>query len=114
MADYIDREAVINAIVGLTAYKDVPQIASLVESQYHYQNDWIGGIHDAVAEVNAIPAADVVPVVHGRWIEEDAYEYGENAWRCSACGEPYVLLEGTPKQNLYNYCPNCGCAMEDI
>ena len=61
--------------------------------------------------LDSIPVADVKPVVHGEWIEEDAYEYGENAWRCSACGEPYVLIEGTPKQNLYNFCPNCGADM---
>lgn len=50
---------------------------------------------------------------YGYWIEEDDYDYGENVWRCSVCGEPYVLMEEiTPKQALYNYCPCCGAKMD--
>jgi len=29
-------------------------------------------------------------------------------WTCSACGYDFVLLEGTPEENDYHYCANCG------
>ena len=62
-------------------------------------------ILDRLAE---IPAADVEPVVRGEWREFDA---DMNAYVCSVCDEPYVLIDGTPEQNHYNYCPNCGAHM---
>lgn len=47
-------------------------------------------------------AADVAPVVHGRWI--DAREYCGD-YMCSNC----EALYGT---NKFNYCPNCGAKMD--
>lgn len=43
----------------------------------------------------------------GRWIETDDYD----AWRCSECDEYFCLYEGTPQDNEYYYCPNCGAKM---
>ena len=55
-----------------------------------------------------IPSADVAPVRHGRW------ECGEeNSWWCSVCDMGFDLLYGTPQENLYNYCPNCGARMDE-
>ena len=48
------------------------------------------------------PAADVAPVVHGRWI--DAREYCGD-YLCSNC----EALYGT---NKFNYCPKCGAKMD--
>lgn len=59
--------------------------------------------------IQRTPAADVAPVVHGRWI--DAYPgiepnpmfmYGI----CSECG----FEQGISK--YLNYCPNCGAKMD--
>ena len=58
-----------------------------------------------------IPAADVAPVVHGRWEYSIDEHFGMDVYTCSKCRESYVLLEGTPKQNLWNYCTNCGADM---
>lgn len=44
----------------------------------------------------------------GKWIERDE----DCTWECSACGELWTLIEGTPKQNGMNFCPNCGAKME--
>ena len=30
------------------------------------------------------------------------------AWKCENCSELWTLIEGTPEDNLYHYCPNCG------
>jgi hypothetical protein len=50
-----------------------------------------------------VSAADVAPVVHGRWI--DAREFCGD-FMCSNC----AALYGT---NKFNYCPNCGASMKD-
>ena len=47
----------------------------------------------------------------GHWIEQDGYD-GDTYYDCSECGESFCLIEGTPTDNLYNYCPNCGAKME--
>ena len=59
-----------------------------------------------------IPAADVAPVVHGRWtIAEDDY-YGLNIVKCSVCHEEWCFEERDDVFDLnYHYCPNCGAKM---
>lgn len=52
--------------------------------------------------INATPAIDAVPVVHGRWIE-DNYGY----FHCSECGFEWDESEVTSK-----YCPDCGAKMD--
>lgn len=39
-------------------------------------------------------------------------EWDGGYYECSVCGEAFTFIEGTPKENLYNYCPNCGARME--
>lgn len=45
------------------------------------------------------------------WIDRTE-EPGAGYWECSYCGEPWVLIEGTPAENNMNYCPNCGVKMD--
>ena len=56
-------------------------------------------------EVSDAPAADVAPVVHGRWIDKKG-GFWEMA-TCSMCGEKYPCVGMVP-----NYCPNCGAKMD--
>lgn len=44
----------------------------------------------------------------GQWklIEEDW-----NVYRCSVCGEDWVLETSTPEENNMNFCPFCGADM---
>lgn len=44
----------------------------------------------------------------GEWIQDKQYE---DVFTCSQCNEPFLLYEGTPKDNYYNFCPNCGADM---
>ena len=48
----------------------------------------------------------------GHWIEKDGFD-GDTYYDCSECGEPFCFIDGTPTDNLYNYCPNCGARMEE-
>lgn len=34
-----------------------------------------------------------------------------NVYECSECGDLFQLEFGTPKENNYNFCPNCGAEM---
>ena len=58
--------------------------------------------------IDAAPAADVAPVVHGEWIlvgtNEHDYETSVEE-KCSLCGR-YVYRYDTEPQD--NFCPNCG------
>ena len=54
---------------------------------------------------------DMIPVVHGRWIEHPhiSYDGGYNGanYECSLCGfnDLYDIED-------YNYCPQCGAKMD--
>ena len=51
-------------------------------------------------------AADVAPVRHGKWIEQEKYTFGV-MYACSIC-DNLILDNG----HSWNYCPNCGCKMD--
>lgn len=61
-------------------------------------------LNDIIEQVRAIPAADVVPVRHGRWL--DVTWCGEDYLACSICGYGGLAHEAT------KYCPNCGAKMD--
>jgi hypothetical protein len=64
-------------------------------------------------DVTRLLSLDVQPVVRGKWIDRDDDYYGWNMWACSACGEEFVLTDGTPDMNEYHFCPNCGADMRE-
>lgn len=94
MAEYIERSV---AIAKLTALEVTEPNATMA---------------DAKRVLADIPAADVAPVVHGRWEDSIDEWLGTDVYTCSKCRESYVLVEGTPKENLWHYCPNCGAKMD--
>ena len=91
MKEYIERAAVIDLI---TRRYEQPELCTY--------------------EINSIPAADVAPVRHGRWIEDERTYPGPGLKNnlCSVCGE----IAGSWKEGLepgrkWAYCPNCGARM---
>lgn len=55
-----------------------------------------------VGDIDVLPRADVIKVVHGRWVHKGAWHI-----ECSEC--KHVLAHiGEAK----NYCPNCGAKMD--
>ena len=64
-------------------------------------------------EVLNCPAADVAPVVHGRWDDSGRYTFssGVAAVRCTNCG--CALTESEYRLNNWNYCPVCGAKMDE-
>ena len=73
------------------------------------QDNYCVTINDVIMN---LPAADVAEVVHGRWEDSIDEWFGTDIYTCSKCRENYVLVEGTPKENLWHYCPNCGTKMD--
>lgn len=73
------------------------------------------------------PKADVVEVVHGKWIPSRFKTLQEDGWfECSVCGVgnklydrgirksdvPYIDGKPYELKNIANYCPNCGAKMD--
>lgn len=52
--------------------------------------------------ISNMPAADVAPVVHGRWIDD-----GSGIIICPECERGYNL-----HAKYTHYCPNCGAKMD--
>lgn len=46
------------------------------------------------------------------WIAEYIGD-GDFAWKCPSCKDMFVLIDGTPQDNNYNYCPSCGQSMAE-
>ena len=70
--------------------------------------DWVHEFYPedkvfASAIINA-PAADVAPVLHGRWIWRNKWEPFEFKYECSICHDGSDLES--------KYCPNCGAKMD--
>ena len=97
MAEYIEREAVMKII-----------------DDYGCTHGGTLGSHSGAVDVVGsaiykLPAADVVPVKHGHWIEQENWVPDDYYYTCSVCGEDYNTIDGSPD---YNYCPNCGARMD--
>ena len=58
--------------------------------------------------ISDMPAADVAPVTHGRWISKNDHGY-EWTFVCSNCD----YVDGYPFNDRHNYCPNCGAKMDE-
>ena len=87
MAEYIEREAVLEAVCTGCS----PQICSLD--------------CDIATAVKAIPAADVRTVVRGKWALFGRRGIYGVMYECSACHAKY--------DGITNFCPNCGARMEE-
>ena len=98
MAEYIDREA---------AVKAVKDYAHMVIDKGRKSLDTVDDTLNIVARIKKIPAADVAPVAHGRWIEKTVPE-GCRYFECSNCGaheNRHTAIKGY-------YCWRCGAKMD--
>lgn len=118
MSDLIRREDVFKAIIGLTTYKTVDDIEILCEASVADSEGWLGGIRDALREVEYIPSAEPERKT-GKWIDEKINSYTSRTY-CSECGSsaPFVYESDDYYGNhahgetaKTNFCPNCGADM---
>ena len=104
MAEYIKRDAAIREIEQINPV----DYGAMWDYEAHH---WAGEcLRDCKEAIDSIPAADVAPVVHGRF--EPCFDENGN-WRqgfakCSNCGKEYYAQV----INHFGYCPNCGAKMD--
>lgn len=72
-----------------------------------FDNNFYDGYHACHLEL--------VPMRHGRWIEEESDEVGD-IFRCSECGhiiaEDFALMEEIQERGDRLYCDCCGAKMD--
>lgn len=83
MAEYIDKQAFIDYMMGTSRYFTVK------------------------FDIESFPTADVAPVRHGRW--EEASD-GDGIV-CPFCRTDFCTI--VYETEHFNYCPNCGAKMDE-
>lgn len=59
--------------------------------------------------IEELPAANVAPVRHGRWIDvREKRLFGDHYFLCSNCKSRNGSMIS------FNYCPNCGAKMQEV
>ena len=91
MAEYIEREALLTELAKGTIISDDL-----------YGMGIMAGVDAAMKKVVQQPAADVSPVVHGRWIVD-----GSGVVICSECGAEHEWLDYRA-----TFCEDCGAKMD--
>ena len=97
MKEYIEREALMRRI---------KEIHCAECDSYHGVRCRACWVDDTLDYIDSEPAADVTPVVHGRWIEDHDY------LKCPKCGimvkRDFTFFD----IGDWNFCPNCGKKMD--
>jgi len=92
MSDYISRDVAIIEFMD----NDIDHIQAPNEKE-------------AVQILSDIPAADVVPVRHGKWKKIGVWG---RVYRCNQCGN-FLDFDGVNAgRGDANFCPNCGAKMD--
>ena len=87
MAEYVEREKLIRRL----------QKASIEAWKMNLTTIW----NEAIDIAKQVPTADVAPIIHARWIEEDGVQ------TCSNCGEEHEWIDYRAP-----YCDTCGAKMD--
>ena len=106
MSDIISRQNAIDALVNLTCY-GIEEMRTLCDASVADSEGWLGGIRDAVDEIEALPSAEPERK-KGRWIYDTERVWHDGGiyvqYHCSECRFQII-------GSLYNYCPCCGADM---
>lgn len=100
MSEYIERAAVKDEILFWAVCINHPELLSKEDTMHCIDN---------------MPSADVAPVRHGRWIEDERTYPGPGLANnlCSVCGEiAGAWKEGLAPERKWAYCPACGALMD--
>lgn len=101
MAEYIEREAALRVLCDACGNAACPK--GLIPRCSYYE------------KMQSVPAADVRPVVRGKWHSQFYYRESTKSYDCemhvcSECGGEWSY-DAETGMSSYNYCPNCGADM---
>lgn len=95
MTEYIEKEAAVGLLEAMSRSEYCGNIAKRLKT--------------AAKHIASFRAADVAPVVHGRWEYIPQTLNTLSHLRCPFC--EWWSLDPTI-DDAYNYCPNCGAKMD--
>lgn len=95
MAEYIERKALLDELC-----------------RDNCERTYDGTCHNCrmIETIADFPAADVEPVVHGKWVKAH-WKNSVSCANCSICGFEAYHYDFRGVQKTYDYCPNCGAQM---
>lgn len=96
MAEYIDRDTVINKRRRMSEYDEAGWCVTCQAV--------------SVEDIENTPSAEVVEVVHGEWFLLD--ECLNEGVYCSVCSKKVYRKEYANQKIKSKYCPNCGAKMD--
>ena len=117
MAEYIERGAAIKC--AEESYKMWCLAMAAADGEREINKCYkMQDVCKAIGEVfKIIPAADVAPVVHGKWLN---FYNDFSCAECDRCGTTFEVTDNESDEGLwnefklsYNYCPNCGAKMDE-
>ena len=102
MKEYIERKSLI---------EDCNETISNIQFTSPYQDDidtMVSGMERIRDMIDEAPTADVAPVVHGKWIDTDTFDFHcVHIYQCSNChkevADDYI--------DNHKYCLHCGAMM---
>lgn len=101
MAEYIEREALFEALKEFRLNETMSKHLTREDCETARN-----AVERAQMVIERIPAADVAPVQHGRWIEDHDY------LKCPECSVMVKRDFTFFDIGDWNYCPNCGAKMD--
>ena len=90
-----------------TAYSVDKVVKELEDLEIHFDDDYFSSNREVMIVKN-----DAIEIVKQGGISDDVCK-----WRLcdeeanvydTSCRKPHILIEGTPQENNYEYCPYCG------
>lgn len=99
-------------IVAMNAIEELPTAnpsTTLMKVEVGVDKESLRKLRKAMeeAELTLLPAEK-----KGKWLVQ-FNGWGDVYYECSCCKAAITLIEGTPTDNLYYYCPVCGARMEE-
>lgn len=98
MTEYFEKQMIVNSI---------PK-----EVQCEFMDEFAAGynacVHDMERAIKTMRAADVAPVVHGRWMLIESDSYGIDLCECSVCGRRTTMRIRAREK----FCNDCGSRMD--
>lgn len=107
MDEYISREAAIEALSAEALERNLDSVMADDAHRYHRAAERV---------IAGVPAADVRPGVHGKWIGYPECLKYPNAYAddhivCSVCEECFSILDNCAER--FDFCPHCGADMRE-